>query len=372
MKKLFFYFVTLLILVSCSSKKVIFTVENIKDVKNYKQNPLIYALPKTVILVDVEITKKSYKKGKFSDYAAQNLGISNVIEKDKSEWSISNVKINTFAKVDTTQIYVINSNSENLSNLINLSKEGFLLGFNKQIESYNTDIEINNYLINEILQDTTFAKVSFLEDQLKTTDINTQAQTLAKSILKLRDDRKALISGDEALTSDGEAFNAMLNSLDKLEEEYLSMFVGKSFETTQSYHFEFVPEENQQFRQEILFKFSETDGFLAATSLKGKPVYLEIESEKYTNIMSDFTKNQALAKRTEKIKDKNSGIVYRVPEKTKVKLTYLSKELSTENILISQYGANVRIPINLIFNKDYSIEFYPNYGALKSIEKANK
>jgi len=399
MKKIFLYLTIIFLISSCTSKKVVFTVENLKDVKNYKENPLIYSLPKTVISIDVEVTKKVYKKGPFSDFADTKLGITDVISKDKVEWTISNVEFQTFAKIDTTQIYVINSNNPNFSNFVNLSKEGFLISFNKAVGTYYSDIEVDDNMVvddeletslsysdvaikknykeiydtsyNEVAEDTSFIKVPIVKTQTIQKTVAEQAEELAEQIFRLRDDRSALLvgEGDGNNLPEGKALETMLKNLDNLEEQYLSMFIGKTFTTKQNYHFEYIPSDNQIFRQEILFKFSDSEGYFPATSLKGKPVFLEIESEIYTSVFNNFNNNQTLIKRVEKIKNQNSGVVYRIPEKTKIKLKYLDKEINSEDILISQYGVNMRLPVYLFYNTDYSIEFYPKYGALKSIEK---
>ncbi len=387
------------LLIACKSTKPVLTVEKITEVKAYKTNHIFYSLPRTAIAVDVEITKKVYKKGPFSEYASSKLGITKVIEKDYVEWNISGVEFQTIAKFDTTQIYVINSNMANITNFVNLSKEGFLIGFNTKAGTYYSDIEINdNMLINnedevslayeditikknyketydtayhEVANDTSFVKVPMITTNIVSKSIAEKAHELAEQILVLRDDRNALLvgEGDSQYLPTGDALNIMLDGINTLEAQYLSMFIGKTFTTKQIYHFEYIPIENQKFRQEILFKFSEADGYLPSSSLKGKPVFLEIESEQYMELMNKFYAGQVLYKRTEKVKDKNSGLVYRMPQKAKIKLTHNSKELHSENILIAQYGVNLQLPASLFFNNDYAIEFYPKYGTLKSIEK---
>lgn len=349
--------------------------------------------------IAIEVTKKVYKKGPFSDYAEQFLGISDVITHDKIEWSISNVDIQTYAKIDTTQIYVINSNFNGYSDLINLSKEGFLLSINKQIGTYYSDLEIDDNMVidseldatlsygnimkndnfktvydtiyNEILEDTNFVKIPVVKKQLVEKSIIDQAEELAEQILVLRDDRSALLvgEGDSEYLPDGQALEIMLLGLDKLEEEYMSMFIGKTFTSKQIYYFDYIPAENQLFRQEILCRFSETDGLLDAKNIKGKPVYLEITSENNSSTISEFNYKQSISKRVEKNKEQNTGIVYRIPEKANLRIVYKDNEYLNEDLIIAQYGTNMFLPAKLFLENDYAIEFYPKYGALKSIEK---
>ncbi len=385
-------------LFSCKTNKSFLTVENIKNIDNYQVNPLIYTLPKTVIAIDVEISKQVFKKGPFSEYAEQFLGIADVIEEDNIKWSITSIDIQSYAKVDTNHIYIINSPFQNNSNLINLSKEGFLLSINKPVGTYYSDIESDDNMVidnnidaslsygeimvkknykeiydttyNEIADDTSFVRVPVIKTQLVEKTIADQAEELAEQILTLRDDRGALLvgEGDSEYLPDGTSLQTMLDGLDNLEDEYLSMFTGKTFTTKQIYNFEYIPEEKTAFRQISLFRFSETDGLLETKNIKGKPVYLEITSENYTELIDEFAENQALLKRIEKIKEKNTGLVYRLPEKIKVKLVYKNSDLFSTEMLIAQYGSIMRIPVNIFTDSKYSIEFYPKYGSIKSIE----
>ena len=89
--------IILFIITSCSSNKNIVKVENINNVKKYTENSLIYALPKTVIVVDIEVSKITKRKGPFYSYTEDFLGsIKNIIKTNSTEWAISSINFRTY------------------------------------------------------------------------------------------------------------------------------------------------------------------------------------------------------------------------------------------------------------------------------------
>ena len=388
------------ILLSCSSNKNIVNVENINNVKKHTENSLIYALPKTIIVVDIEVNKITKRKGPFYSYTEDFLGnIKNIIKTNSTEWAISSINFRTYPIIDTNNIYVISSNQASIIELINLTPEGILhsINSNNSQEINLTENDENTIIINDKKYKLSYGELS-LENSYKevydtiyrvektdTSDIiipvvkknvvrkslKEQAKELAKEIFILRDDKNALLvgEGDSEYLPEGDALEIMISGLEKMEKEYLSMFIGKTYNENFHYKFEFTPEESNKEMQTILFRFSSELGILSTDDIRGTPVILQINSEQSTLNIKKFKEQQYFYKRIEKKKTQNSGIFYRVPEQITAKILLEKNILAQKDILLAQYGVILSLPVKLFLENNYEIEFYPNYGSLKKISK---
>ena len=107
---------------------------------------IFYALPQTVVTVDVQVTKTENIKGPYYAYASKFLGLSNVISTNNATYEISDIEIGHYVEPDPEQYYIIKSMHKSLwkqSVIINLSESGLLKSINDKNEW--SDIEKSNY-----------------------------------------------------------------------------------------------------------------------------------------------------------------------------------------------------------------------------------
>ncbi len=387
----------LFLLSACGVKNKI-TVTPVNQINRYEPNALIYSLPATKILIVVEADKIVENVGPFLEYTDKYLGsLKDIVKKNNTFWQLSKVEFYTVPVVDTANIYVISSGSISPLSFISLSKEGFITGINTsgnvtetpainfsntgtrqntpelsfaQISADKTYKEVYDTIFKKEVYDTIFKIVPIIRKNVIRKNREEQAKELAEEIFTLRDDRNALLvgEGDSEQLPDGPALQIMLKGLDKLEKQYLEMFIGRRDTIKYYYLFSFVPSENNfASEQKILFKFSEKKGVISAESLEGEPVILEITPSKATNKIKDFNFNQTLYKTTVKKRKIKNGLYYRIPEKAHIKLKKQNTTLGEKEAFIAQYGAVVSLPANLTENPNIKIEFYPELGAIKSI-----
>jgi hypothetical protein len=124
--------------------------------------------------------------------------------------------------------------------------------------------------------DSIFTTVPSAKKNLIRKSLDEQAQELANQIFVLRDDRNALLKGESDGKSlpDGDALKYMVEQLNKLEESYMSMFVGKKIKIEKTYVFDYIPTKGTE--QDVLFKFSPEYGITPKESAKGSPIFVEI------------------------------------------------------------------------------------------------
>ena len=112
---------------SCSGTKDFVKVENIKDISQVKHNPVIYALPKTVVSVKVTAVNEISVKGPYSQYAQKYIGTDDIINSNSSTWTIGNIEISSFAVKDTSRIFAVEAS---YPCSMNFSENGFLESVN--------------------------------------------------------------------------------------------------------------------------------------------------------------------------------------------------------------------------------------------------
>ncbi len=399
-KQLLITILIVIFLSSCFTEKEYINVQKIQNVEEFNTDAIIYSLPKTTIIVDVEVTKITQTKGPFSEYTEQLLGsIGNIIKQNDVEWKISDIIFYSYPQVDSSNIYVVNTNSNNFANCLNLTKEGFIFSVNKDInEEYNTynilEKDLATANINENLAygelsldknykevfdtiyrteqtDTSVIRIPIVKKSIVRKSEKEQAEELAEEILILRDDRKALLvgEGDSEYLPDGKSLEIMINGLEQLEQQYLRMFVGKITYQTYHYRFEVTPTADELNSDIDLFRFSSGSGIVTWSNSFGEPVTLKIETQKSIQPIINYNnyKKENLKKTK---KEKISGLFYRVPEKTTVLVQKDNKTLSKTDIYIAQFGTINSLPAKMFLNENnYGIEFYYDLGSIKKIEK---
>ena len=147
----------------------------------------------------------------------------------------------------------------------------------------------------------------------------------------------SIVTGDTDATYSGSAMGAALAEITRLEQEYLSLFIGYSEYGTQSCVFDMVPDKDRENQMYIAFRFSETAGILPADNLSGRPVVMEIRPENITQPQSDKQKAK---------KPNVPVIVYRVPAVCGIRVMDGKSVLIDTRFPVYQLGEETSIPAN--------------------------
>ena len=358
------------------------------------ENKIVYNLPKTIIVVEVEVSQLSEIRGPFYKYAEKYLGIKNVISSNASKNKITGIKFYTYPVADTDQYYAVNFNPKSNIYKVNLTEKGFLAGINLQdfnaesldYEKSNTYLsqDINNSLsyanysikssleirydtlYKDVFKDSTFVRVPTINKHSVNKKVETQAKELVDEILLLRDDRNALLKGenDGGNIPDGNALKFMIAELNRLERDYMNLFTGKTELNKRYYKFEYSPNFAETLTDEILFKFSGNTGIEPKNSSKGQSVKIKLSPKKYTKPLKS---GNAGSIDDSKKKGIPNGIFYRIPDYVSAEIFLGNSKIAEKNIKLAQYGTVNVLPFE-IFTGDTKVEFYPKTGALKSIK----
>lgn len=380
------FLIVFLVSNACKSPQASLSVINLKDARGIRHYSTLYSLPKTVIRVNLEVVKTTFKKGPYYNYAESYLGLTDVIKQDKEHWKITSIEFETYAIADTNQVYLIETNDEQSKVELKLTDWGLLesvypkslnLASKNNVDEYKSlPVTKQALLKSHKLTDSrpiSFDDVPLPKSLLAKRSTREQAIDLSSKILTLRDDRAAILVGDgytETMPS-GEALKIMIDKIDAIQKKYLAMFKGKTKKQTFRYSFDYIPDEPRKITQSILFRFSEEYGIVDNTNMDGKPMIIEVESYENLKNYEDFKTNQVYLKRAAKEKDNKKGLFYRIPEMGIVRLLAKEDVLMQEKIQLSQFGAIHSLPAKYL-NGEYAIELYPELGALKGITKIKK
>ena len=315
------FIILLMVSTACSAQKFSFNVINLKEARGIRHYSTLYALPKTVIRVNLKVIKTSYKKGPYHNYANSYLDLTNVIEEDKELWKITDIKFETYAIADTNHIYLIETNDELNKIELKLTESGLLEAIypqeytncpiKKDISEYKSiplseSVLLKSHKLTE-KEELNFDDVPLPKSVLAKRTTSEQATELSAKILALREDRAAILVGDGYTQAmpEGEALKIMVEKIDLIQNLYLTMFKGKSKKESFQYTFDYIPEEPRKITQTILFRFSEEHGIVENTDMSGEPMIIEIESYENIKKFEQFKKNQQYLKRVAKYAAQN-------------------------------------------------------------------
>lgn len=331
---------------------------------------VVYSLPRSGVRVQVQAVKETFQPGPYAAYADQLLGIKNVKTKAAVNWVIEDVKIELFSEPDPEQVYKAMGAG---ASLVNLSADGCLAGINSKATSDKKE----DVVTNKVGQKSKFDDKSYFE---YFTDLSLytpgdadngfrpvklpEEQKISKAAQRALDCRRLQYEIAAGLADefhpDGEAYKISLEKLKKIENAYLSMFVGKSTYDKEIFSFDYIPKSGG--KSEAIFRISEENGIVPATDLSGKPVMIEFETDK------ELTQKYSGLAKSNNPAAGQSGVYYRVPGRAILKLIANMNVIATARATIAQFGIVAPLPEELL-SGEYSIEYNSETGAIKNIQK---
>lgn len=344
---------------------------------DYNSDGFIYALPMNVFKIDVHVVKSDRYKGKYSDYAAKLLGLSDVITKDATTYSIKKVEIQTLTEVDTNNIYFAqfpDKMKDDKSFMINLNEKGFISSFyateKNDKNSYKTNIASTPFrdllkpaqiekvdtIIRRVSIDTTVIEEKVLRRSISEKSLEQQAKEIADLIYKIEDNKFSIITGYSEVNYSKESMQFMLDNLNKTEKEYLAYFKGSIVNSDEVFTFYFTPGSKPENTLNSLFRFSASEGVIDKQAQGGEVVSIVINPVNNLNKVRNFETSRLQAKR------KVRGLYYRIPELAVVNVKIGNRTLAVDKLHISQMGTISFLPSNSLSNAEFN-----SNGSLKSI-----
>lgn len=350
-------FAALLVLTTSCLPPAKFIVSNIGYEPLELKESSMYALPQTNLIIGISYEKEVFLPGPYCDYTLKLLGISGVNRSRSETYKIAGIHSRKSIEVDQEHFYTMSVLRGKYSGeeIMELQEEGYILTNDlydeEKLEQYNgmintgdgvhykdvtmeSNIELKKEtMYKTILTDTSFVKVPIVSEQLERKTLEKKAEEAAKLILEIRTDRYYLAGG--ALDPYPQDFDlaSALATLDRLEEEYLSLFIGKSFKQSFYREFFFSPEGSLEKEEFILGSFSSTEGF-SEDILESDVLKVEIspvgKTKSMRNLLPQHPEEEAY-----------NILYYRIPEITEVNVLLEDQMIHSERMAIFQSGAMV-------------------------------
>lgn len=320
-----------------------------------------YSLPKTGITVTVSYTKTNYQVGEFYQYAERFLNISNPITEKRVEYTLNGVEAGVKGIVDKDKSYLVEFRSNTVSPFVTLTKDGLICAINDDYTFPKTEAAEVAAVKKTVLPN---PKNFLSEEILRAGSTAKQAELIAKQIYRLRESRNNILTGEaDNMPPDGEAYKLVMSQLEEQEKALTAMFAGSTESETVTEEFTIIPDE-KNIDNRIIFRFSSKLGIVEPNDLSGAPVYLSLKNKEPREAL-------ILTPKEEKEMEKkfSSGIVYNIPSKASLQITYNGENLIQKEIDVVQYGVQDVLVEKMFDNKKQPIRviFYPEMGAIKQI-----
>lgn len=341
-----------------------------------------YCLPKVVYNIEVTLECSRYIPGPYRNYAERELGIKPEITQLEEHWSIAEIDIKPQYIPDEKAVYSVSATNEYTPVTLSLSAEGFLAGvsagtgyvFNEQkhmkylggdnTESEMIDImKLNTYNHLKEVLDTNYTYQEIDGEMKKIWDpivryvAKTEADNVKEvvnEIFRIRSERVKLL-GAENNVPDGKSLEIILKEFDQMETNYLSLFIGKKETRKVKQVVTCMPVKADE--PVVAFRFSEKEGLAEARNVS-VPAYLLKIADVVVPASNPVGEG-----------GNASAIYYRVPAVGELQLMKGKEEIMSFRTIVPQLGEVKKFPVDVISNEGLMLEFYPQFGSLKSVKR---
>jgi len=318
-------------------------------------NGVIYSLPKTAFIVNVEVTKTTKKAGPYFRYAERYLGIKDIVTEDAVFYELGRLTIVSKGIPDPNQTYKIEFNQKTVAPFVYLTRDGLLCAINQVYTPEFADEEKKV----EHKEMATFSTSVYSEDLLRAGNEAKQAEIASKEIYELRESLKDLITGNaDNMPTDGEGLKLRISKIEEREKAWVQLFTGIVSKETTYYDVEIIPED--ELEREVLFRFSTKLGILDADDLGGEPVYMNLRA---------LDRIPELDPKEAEKKARSKGVVYNKPGRGRAEIIFNNRTLARREMLVVQFGIrDILLPVLLEDKKQpVKVLFYPETGSINKI-----
>jgi len=194
-------------------------------------------------------------------------------------------------------------------------------------------------LYKAVLTDEGYERVPVTQDNVVEKSADRKAADAAAVIFDLREKRQQIATGDTDATFSGEALQAAIDEITRLEERYLSLFYGIREITEEEKNFDVTPDPTAKNQRYTAFRISDKNGLLPASVAEGKAVTVEFISEPLSEpeVSSDRSKEPL--------------VHYRIPAITRCRVMQDAVILLENRVPVYQLGEESTLPLNLLLSK---------------------
>lgn len=318
---------------------------------------VVYSLPRTTVCLTVEARREAFTAGPYAAFAQKYLGVA-ARTQNETRYTLQSITLNAFVEADPAVRYTISIPERASASFLQLCTQGLIVmadnytgkpaawRFASQAGSERFEgIDPLGNLGNEtttlykaVRSDEGYERVPVTQDNVVEKSPDRKAADAAATIFSLREKRQQIATGDTDATFSGEALQAAIDELTRLEERYLTLFYGICEESVEVKHFEVTPSAGAKDQRYTALRVG-AEGLQPASASEGKPVTLEFVPE-------PLATPEASSDRS-----KDVLVHYRIPVITRCRVSYEGRTLLESRIPVYQLGEDSTLPLNAILTR---------------------
>ena len=307
-----------------------------------------YALPRTVLRLEVEARQEVFHAGPYARYARKYLGV-DARQADETTSQVTGVRLTALTEADPASRYLLPAGKSTPS-FLRLSTQGLvsLAGAGSQAVQWRfpatapQEDAAKGLTSNLTSESATLYRrgasdgqtIAVQQQMVVEKSPDARAKETADIIFDLRKKKLQIVTGDTDATFSGEALGAAIAEIDRLEREYLAMFLGSSTFRNYTMYYDVLPKRDAKNQRYIAFRLSDNEGLVPSDNVSGKPFILELIPEKLSGAAGD---SRAA---------KGSLIWYRIPTVCTVKLSEGASVLLQTRVPVYQLGVDNSLPLS--------------------------
>ncbi|MFI3267349.1 MAG: DUF4831 family protein [Rikenellaceae bacterium] len=288
-----------------------------------------YILPQTGVKVVIKVAHEKIEKGPYAKYSQQLLGVTAPLS-DRESYTILSGALSSYTEGDASNIYSISD-----SKVAPLEVVGMEMEFDnaKNASSYSRTTETNTPTFSD-MSITPIVGASYAADRTSSYEksMDDMAKDAANTIFTLRKRRFDLITGESLEGAFGAGLGAAIEEMKRIEDEYISLFVGKKTVEIRDYVFDVVPKVGAA--NYVVCRFTKEGGIVDAMDVSGEPVLLVINPDGKVKSVPSSDKKTVV----------KGTVSFRAADMSTCKLFDNSQKLlETRRLPILQFGAVIDV-----------------------------
>ena len=320
---------------------------------------VVYSLPRTTVSIRVEAQREAFTAGPYAQYAQKYLGVAARTQSGIT-YTLQHITVSPYVEADPRARFTVSVPEKSAAGFLQLCTQGLVVmadnytgrpaawRFESQagVERFEGIDPLGNLgnetttLYKAVRTEEGYERVPVTQDNVIEKSADRKAADAAAVIFSLRKKRQQIATGDTDATFSGEALQAAIDEITRLEERYLSLFYGISDRSVEIKTFDVTPDKASKDQRYIAFRISDRDGLLPASSPEGKAVTAEFQAEPLS------------APEIGNERGKESSVVrYRTPAITRMRLVQDGKLLLENRVPVYQLGEDGTLPLNVLLNR---------------------
>ncbi len=316
---------------------------------------VIYSLPRTTIRIEAEARTDRFTAGPYASYAEKYFGVP-APTGNSTTCTLQEISLTPYVEADPQARYTISLSERGSAAFLQLCSQGLVMMSDnftgrpaawrflpqegaapfEGIEPSGSLGKETTTLYKAVRTDEGYERVPVTQEDTVEKSPDRKAADAAAAIVSLREKRQQIATGDTDATFSGEALQAAIDEIKRLEERYLALFYGQHEISVEKKVFDVTPVPGEKGLRATAFRISDRKGLLPASVNEGKPVNIEF-------VIEQLSEAEGSADRS-----KETLVHYRIPAVTRCRLSFDGELLLESRIPVYQLGEESTIPLNVL------------------------